>query len=216
MLKGPRTRYCRMSRQCVDGFDHFCPWISNAVGHRNHRFFVAFCILEALTEFAHGWCCLSTAAALLPASDSWYWFYACAYQYPVLALVILTHCFGIPFMLMQFTFQIWIISRNLLTTETASVERYQNFWKPSAAKDLSKPCHIDDPWWMLIPPFMFFLVGDMMWARRTARVRQHVRKTNDAWHNSFDKGSRRLNFADWWERTSTIEPRFSLKTEKSS
>ncbi len=37
-----RTKHCRVSGVCVHDFDHYCPWIGNAVGRGNHRSFMAF------------------------------------------------------------------------------------------------------------------------------------------------------------------------------
>ena len=42
MPKPPRTHFDKVSQTLVVGFDHYCPWLWNAVGHCNVRFFVLF------------------------------------------------------------------------------------------------------------------------------------------------------------------------------
>ena len=45
-----RAKMCRQADCCIWEFDHFCPWVGNAIGRRNYRSFVAFltavCILD--------------------------------------------------------------------------------------------------------------------------------------------------------------------------
>lgn len=40
--KPPRAHFDSVTRQLVLNFDHFCPWLFNAVGFQNYRHFVAF------------------------------------------------------------------------------------------------------------------------------------------------------------------------------
>mmetsp|Transcript_16074 Transcript_16074/g.22186 ORF Transcript_16074/g.22186 Transcript_16074/m.22186 type:complete len:613 (-) Transcript_16074:190-2028(-) len=47
-VRPPRSKYCRVSQRCVSRFDHYCPWIGNAVGENNHRDFVLFLVLETV------------------------------------------------------------------------------------------------------------------------------------------------------------------------
>ena len=47
-VRPTRSKYCRVSERCVSRFDHYCPWIGNAVGERNHRDFVIFLCLETM------------------------------------------------------------------------------------------------------------------------------------------------------------------------
>jgi palmitoyltransferase len=41
--KPDRTHHCSVSGRCILRFDHFCPWVNNAVGFNNHKFFILFC-----------------------------------------------------------------------------------------------------------------------------------------------------------------------------
>jgi len=43
-VKLPRTHHCSVLNKCVLSFDHYCPFVCNAVGHNNYHYFLCFLV----------------------------------------------------------------------------------------------------------------------------------------------------------------------------
>lgn len=51
-LRQFRAKFSRCTENCIENFDHYCPWVGNVIGKRNYRYFILFMC-----------CCLILAAS---------------------------------------------------------------------------------------------------------------------------------------------------------
>ena len=69
-LEDFRAKVCRETECCVENFDHFCPWVGNAIGRRNYGWFVVFItsvsLLAAFVAATSGWLVVRAGNQLNP------------------------------------------------------------------------------------------------------------------------------------------------------
>ncbi|XP_046787906.1 palmitoyltransferase ZDHHC18 isoform X6 [Gallus gallus] len=140
MFRPPRTSHCSVCDNCVERFDHHCPWVGNCVGKRNYRYFYAFILsLSFLTAFIFA--CVVTHLTLRSQRDG---FLTTLKTTPASVLELVICFFSVWSILGLSGFHTYLVASNLTTNEDIkgswSNKRGSEFANPYSHKSILTNC----------------------------------------------------------------------------
>mmetsp|Transcript_12828 Transcript_12828/g.19448 ORF Transcript_12828/g.19448 Transcript_12828/m.19448 type:complete len:687 (+) Transcript_12828:88-2148(+) len=115
IVKPPRSKHCRVNRKCVLVFDHYCPFVSNAIGMYNHLYFVLYLFFVDLSVV----CVVYTTFIFSRRIPDFDWYTCIVSMY----ITVFGVCVAVLFLS-----HIAALGTNLTTNEQINLRRYEYFW----------------------------------------------------------------------------------------
>eukprot|EP01029_Cantina_marsupialis_P023128 TRINITY_DN5712_c0_g1_i1.p1 TRINITY_DN5712_c0_g1~~TRINITY_DN5712_c0_g1_i1.p1 ORF type:complete len:541 (-),score=86.75 TRINITY_DN5712_c0_g1_i1:203-1825(-) len=110
-----RSKHCQYTNNCIERYDHYCPWIHQSVGAGNHIYFIIF-LLSA--ELMGSWFLITSVTSVLWSNP-----FHLIGLFKVLSYLFGSICVFYGGALLYY--QVSLISKNMTTNEMHNWERYE-------------------------------------------------------------------------------------------
>ncbi|KAK1408741.1 hypothetical protein QVD17_40759 [Tagetes erecta] len=138
LYRPPRCSHCSVCNNCVDRFDHHCPWVGQCIGKRNYRSFFMFVSSTALLcLYVFSMCCINIIMFMEQNGSS---FWEAMFKSPVSGILI-AYTFTVQWFVGGLSaFHLYLVMTNQTTYENFRnrYERRKNPYNRGCAPNLKE------------------------------------------------------------------------------